>query len=285
MENKGGDTMIPFDFDYYRPNTFNDAIAIYNQVEQAGQKAIYYNGGTEIITFGRTNKMQSDVVIDIKGIPECHVNEMNDNQLIIGASVSLNKLAESKHFPLLGETVRKIADHTSRNKITLGGNLLSQLNYRESILPLLISSSNVCIISSDGEQIIPIEKLLESGISPGSILAQIYIDYDFIHCPYISVRRTRLSKIGYPLVSIAAIKWNGKIRLAVSGLCAHPFHSKEMESILNELDTPVSERVNKALTYIPMDILDDILGSAAYRRFMFEQSVLDVLELFKEEIV
>ena len=91
-------------------------------------------GGTEFITFARTNKKKPDVVIDIKGIPECMRLEVIGDELIIGAAVSLTTIVESNLFPLLGETLQRIADHTSRNKITIGGNLNSHFIYREGIL-------------------------------------------------------------------------------------------------------------------------------------------------------
>ena len=58
---------------------------------------------------------------------------------------SLNKITDSKLFPLLGQTVKQIADHTSRNKITIGGNMNSELIYTESVLPLLLVDAKVKI--------------------------------------------------------------------------------------------------------------------------------------------
>ena len=111
---------------------------------------MFYSGGTEFITFARVNKLRADAVIDIKGIPECNVLEIHGDQLVIGAAVSLNKITDSKLFPLLGQTVKQIADHTSRNKITIGGNMNSKLIYKESVLPLLLVDAKVKI--TEGER-------------------------------------------------------------------------------------------------------------------------------------
>ena len=118
-------------------------------LSEQGKMPCYFSGGTEFITFARVNKLNADAVIDIKGIPECNVLEIQGNQLVIGAAVSLNKITDSKLFPLLGQTVKKIADHTSRNKITIGGNINSELIYRESVLPLLLSDAKVKITNGN----------------------------------------------------------------------------------------------------------------------------------------
>ena len=44
--------------------------------QRTREKAMYYFWWNRIITFARVNKLRADVVIDIKGIPECNVLEI-----------------------------------------------------------------------------------------------------------------------------------------------------------------------------------------------------------------
>ena len=60
-------------------------------------------------------------------------------------AVTLTNIAEKNYFPLLSLAVKRIADHTIQDKITLGGNLLGTIIYKEAILPLLLSNSRVVI--------------------------------------------------------------------------------------------------------------------------------------------
>ena len=83
--------------------------------------------------------------------------ELHGDQLVIGAAVSLNKITDSKLFPLLGQTVKQIADHTSRNKITIGGNMNSELIYKESVLPLLLVDAKVKIAKGSEEEIVSLD--------------------------------------------------------------------------------------------------------------------------------
>lgn len=119
--------MIPYDFDYYRPNSIQEALTMYQTLKHAGRKPMYFSGGTEIITLGRVDWVYTDAVIDLKGIPEYHVLFKSESRLILGAGLSLVQIEEANPFPLLSETASEIADHTARTKITLGGNICAQI--------------------------------------------------------------------------------------------------------------------------------------------------------------
>ncbi|HBI03795.1 MAG TPA: xanthine dehydrogenase [Paenibacillaceae bacterium] len=272
--------MIPFDFAYYKPTSIPEALETLDTVTRDGQKAMIFNGGTEFITFARMNKIVADAVIDIKGIPDCQVIEIQGDDLIIGSGVPLNKIAESGLFPLLGETVKQVADHTSRNKITIGGNLCSQLMYREGILPLLLADARVKIAGKEGEMTLPLEEIfnMEITLHPNHFLVQIIIDQAFANCPYVSLKKTRLSKIGYPLVSMAALEKDNRIRIAFSGLCEYPFRSLALENSINETNLTVENRITKALAHLPSSPVNDMLGSGVYREFLCKRMLEEVIQ-------
>lgn len=276
----GGGTMIAFDFEYYKPSTIQEAIETFGKVHRQKEIPMFYSGGTEFITFARVNKLSAHAVIDIKGIPECKVLEFHGDQLIIGAAISLNKITNSKLFPLLGQTVKQIADHTSRNKITIGGNMNSELIYKESILPLLLVDAKVKIKNDKKEKILPLDSIFTKQLKlrPGELLLQILIDKNYIDLPYVCIKKTKISKVGYPVVSIAAIVKDKKIRVAFSGVCEYPFRSGEIEAILNDSTLSISERVEKAIAHLPSKIVDDIQGSSEYRAFVLKNVLLDAME-------
>ncbi|MBM4236775.1 MAG: xanthine dehydrogenase, partial [Firmicutes bacterium] len=131
--------MIPFDFDYYLPQTAEEAVTLFTRLELDEKKPIYYAGGTEIITFCRQQTITPGALIDLKNIPETTVFEKVNDQLVIGANLSLSRIAEENHYPLLSVVVKKIADRTVRNRLTIGGNICGRLPYREALLPLLLT--------------------------------------------------------------------------------------------------------------------------------------------------
>src|SRR5699024_5880653 len=115
-----------------------------------GKKPVYFSGGTEIITLGRLNYLYTDAVIDIKDIRECRTFQYQDENLVIGAANTLLEIEKSNFFPLLNRNVEEIADHTTRNKVTLGGNICGNIFYREAVLAFLVTNSKVVIASKDG---------------------------------------------------------------------------------------------------------------------------------------
>ena len=63
--------MIPYDFEYYKPETIEEATLLYLELKIQGKKPIYYGGGTEIISMSRSFNRYTEAIIDIKGIVEC----------------------------------------------------------------------------------------------------------------------------------------------------------------------------------------------------------------------
>src|SRR5690625_4959595 len=123
--------MISFDFEFYQPTTIVNAINLFQQVKSTGKKVMFYGGGTEFISRARRNEINVDVVIDLKEIPECNVFDRENDEFIIGSTVTLNQIADEKMFPLLGDVCKEIATRTERNKITIGGNVVSNLPCKE----------------------------------------------------------------------------------------------------------------------------------------------------------
>ncbi|CAG9613013.1 hypothetical protein BACCIP111899_02208 [Bacillus rhizoplanae] len=271
--------MIPFDFEYYRPNSIQEAIQLFHQLDKEGKTPLYYGGGTEIITMGRLQRIRTKAVIDIKDIPECNVCEWKDDKLLLGATLTITNVQEAKVFPLLGETAGRAADRTARNKITIGGNVAGRIRYREAVLPFLLADSTFVIAGTEGLKYVPAHQafIKTLQLQKGEFLVQIITEQRYVTAPYYSVKKRQLEKIDYPLVTVAAMKYGDEIRMACSGLCAFPFRSLMIEAALNNKHIPLEKRIERALTHIPDPVLDDIRGSRAYRTFVFQYVLHDML--------
>jgi CO/xanthine dehydrogenase FAD-binding subunit len=269
--------MIPFNFEYYKPSSIAGAVEAFQTARDLRKTAVYYSGGTEFITFARTHKLHADVVIDLKGIPECNALELDENDLMIGAGVSLNKISESGLFPLLGETLKRIADHTSRNKITLGGNINSRLMYREGILPLLLADAKVKIAGKDTPVALDQVFHQEITLEPNAFLAQITVDRTYLKLPFSTMKRTRFSKVGYPVATVAALMKDEEIRIAFSGVCDFPFRSPAIEALINDTSLSIEKRIEEAITHLPAPLVHDMHASAEYRRFVLKNLMTETL--------
>jgi CO/xanthine dehydrogenase FAD-binding subunit len=218
-------------------------------------------------------------VIDIKHIPECRTLEVGQHELVLGAALSLTTIEEANPFPLLTKTASEVADRTARNQITLGGNICGQIFYREAVLPLLLADSQVVIAGKNGLKQCSIHDVFQQHIrlEPGEFLVQIKVDRSYVSLPHTHRKRRKQGEVGYPLVTVAALKKDEQLRIAFSGVCPFPFRSKAVEEQLNVRHLPLNDRIHEAIQALPRPILDDIEGSAEYRLFVLKQTLFDMI--------
>ncbi|WP_199619199.1 FAD binding domain-containing protein [Paenibacillus alkalitolerans] len=277
--------MIPYDFAYFKASTAEEAVELYRSLHAQGKQPVYYSGGTEIITLGRLSEVYTEAVIDIKGIAECHTLRLDRNELVMGAAVTLTKLQESNLFPLLGQAVGEIADHTARNKITLGGNICAQIYYREAALPLLIADTDVVVAGTNGRRRIPLNSIFDKRpqLEAGELLLQLITPSEYLGLPYYCIKKRRQWDVGYPLITVAALKKEDKIRVSFSGVCRFPFRDERIEECLNDTRLNPEARIERAIQHLPRPVSDDVEGSPEYRIFVLKNTLLDVLQALEGE--
>lgn len=274
-----GYSLLSSNIDYYKPTTIKEALELFYFLKAKNKRPIYYAGGTEIITLSRLNLVETDALIDIKELKECQLFEFNETYLISGAVISLTEIEEKNLFPLLSKTSMEIADRTARNKITLGGNLCGQIFYREAILPFLLCDSQVVVAGYNGVEAFPINQIFNQNLQlqDGQILIQLLTEKKYINLPFMSIKKRQQWDTGYPLLTIASIKSDNQLRFAFSGLCPFPFRSKQMEAELNNTNLSVEERIQKAIQFIPGEVLDDVEGSKEFRLFVLKNTVEEIM--------
>lgn len=276
--------MISFNFKYYKPDTIQEAVSIYREFDSKNKKVLYYGGGTEIISFGRKNDIYADAVIDIKNIKECWVMGVSDNELYIGAGITLTEISESEVFPLLSKVAGFAADHTIRNKITLGGNICGKIIYREAVLPFLVSDSTAVIAGYSGIRRVPLNEIFNKNLQleRGELLVQLITDLKYLDLPYTAVKKTKISKIDYPIVSVAALKNDDYIQIALSGVLPYPFRSYETERAINDKSMSINTRVEDAVRTFKNEIMNGITASSEYREFVTKNTIADIITELEE---
>jgi len=116
--------MIPGKFEYYRPGSLNEAVALLSKL---GEDARPLAGGHSIIPLMKTRLATPEHLIDLSGIAGLKAIEHEGNALKIGAMASQFELIHSdliaRHIPIIPETSLLIADPQIRYKGTIGGNV------------------------------------------------------------------------------------------------------------------------------------------------------------------
>ncbi len=275
--------MIPFDFEYYKPASVQEAVDAFSELEAAGKTPVYYGGGSELISMARVGNVAFGAVIDIKGIPECNGPRFDQNNLLLGSALTLSDIVESGFFPLMGKIAGRIADHTMQCKITLGGNLAGTIIYRETVLPLLLTDSHIVLAGKNGLRTCPVGQIFSERLllPKGEFVVEAVVDQTYLQLPYFHIKKTKNEKIDYPLITMAGLKKDGHIRIAFSGLKNYPFRDSTVEGILNDGNLNFSERADKITEMLSGAILDNLAGSAEYRKFVLKNTLVNVLEMME----
>jgi CO/xanthine dehydrogenase FAD-binding subunit len=272
--------MIPFGFSYLRPDTLAEAVAAHRAFAQAGKAALYYGGGSEIITMSRVGAIRPDAVIDVKNIPELNVLSSDHAALTLGAALTLNRIKESKLFPLMTLACGRIADHTNQCRITLGGNLCGSIIYRETSLPLLLADAEVAAFGPEGERKMPFRRVFDGRmrLKPGELLTQVRVPGWALSARHAHIKKTARDKIDYPLVNVTALLADDVLRCAFSGISDAPFRSAGVEAILNDRNAPAGDRAARAAAALSACARGDAEASREFRLFAAKNTLKTLLE-------
>lgn len=278
--------MIPFDFEYYRPNTLKEAFDCYWKLASAHKNPRYYSGGTELISMARVSSIVFDAVIDLKEIPECRQLALSNGEFVIGSAVTLTQIAEQPFYPLLSKTVKRIADHTIQGKLTIGGNLAGTIKYREAALPLMICDCNVKLMTQRGLTEVPFMQVFDGrlNLEEGEFLVSVSVGEYELHFPHCHVKKTKVDKIDYPLISMAATKAanrNGTvIRAAIAGYADRPVLLPA--DLLNDESMDLEKRIKKTIKTVNDECEGDLSGSKEYKEFVLENILGEMYREFAD---
>ena len=150
--------MIPHDLVYYRPGSIDEALEAFSQAAVEGMEPAYFGGGTEVVTSIRDGRAAPRALIDLRGVLETQGIGEDGGEIRYGASVSLGTVCRDERFPLLARAASGVADHSVRNTITLGGNVVGRLPYRETVLPFLVAGGRAEIRGPAGGRMLPLER-------------------------------------------------------------------------------------------------------------------------------
>jgi carbon-monoxide dehydrogenase medium subunit len=154
------------DTQYLAAKTIDEAVLAHNQ---ANGSARFLAGGTDLLVQIKSGIKKPDLVIDVKKIVELNsIDEVSENEFVIGASVSGANLNRKEKFaslwPGVLEAFRLIGSEQIQGRASLGGNLCNGSPAGDSV-PALIAAGCVAVIAGpDGRKELPIE---EFHVGPG----------------------------------------------------------------------------------------------------------------------
>src|SRR5271155_2778191 len=172
--------MIPPSFEYLRPKTLPEAVAM---LQQHGEEAKILSGGQSLIPMMKLRLARPGFLIDINRIAGLSYVKEEDGLLKIGGLKREAELEASlvvrTRYPILLDTAHVIADPQVRNMATVGGNLAHGDPANDHPATMVALGAEVVATGAKGERVIPIEEffltLFSTALQHDEILTEIRI--------------------------------------------------------------------------------------------------------------
>lgn len=228
--------MIPAQFDYHRPASLADALAL---LARHGDDARPLAGGHSLIPAMRLRLAEPRVLVDLSRVKELQGITEQDGAISIGAMTTHAELAMSallaKKCPLFAEAARQIGDIQVRNKGTIGGSLAHADPAADWPPVVLALDAELEIAGSGGTRKVPATRfftdIMQTALKPGEVLRAIRVKPTGVSVAY---EKTEQKASGFALCGVAAVidRAADRIAVAVTGVAATPYRAVEVERAL-----------------------------------------------------
>ena len=170
--------MIPPAFDYSRPQTLSEAVAL---LQQYGDTAKILSGGQSLIPMMKMRLARPEYLIDINQIADLRYIKEDNGYLKIGgltreADLESSELIRSK-YPIILDTASVIADPQVRNLATVGGNLAHGDPANDHPATMLALEAEVIAVGPHGARSIPVKEfflgVFTTALEHGEILTEV----------------------------------------------------------------------------------------------------------------
>ena len=265
-------TMRPAKFEYHRPTSLDEAIALLGEVE--GSRPIA--GGHSLLPMMKLRLATPAALIDLGGIPGLDGIEGNGD-LTIGALATHASVAASEVAigiaPVVPETAALIGDRQVRNLGTMGGSVAHADPGADYPIVLKALGATITATGSSGEREISADDFFrgffETALEPGELVTSVKVPATPAGTGAAYLKHAHPAS-RYTVVSVAAVVSveNGSCtsaRVTVGGLTAPPVHVAA-ESLVGGPGS--EEAIAAAAEKVPESLPDpagDTYASGEYR--------------------
>ena len=264
-------------FDYQEPTTLKKAFSL---MQKHGDDARVIAGGTSLIIMMRQRLLTPKVVISLGRIPKFdRVAYSSKDGLRIGAGARHRDIelssAVKKHYPLLHETFRKVAQPRIRNMGTVGGNLAGGDPLTDPGASLIALDAEVTLTSIKGQRILRLDEFFidyyQTAMEPGELLTQIHVPPPqrpgWSHIKFTPRSIEDFATVGVAITLQANNGTCDDSRIGLNSVASTIVRARKAEEVLRGkpiTDTNLQEMGEVAAT--ECDPTDDNRGSAEYKR-------------------
>ena len=263
-------------FDYQEPTTLKKAFSL---MEKHGDDARVIAGGTSLIIMMRQRLLMPKIVISLGRIPKFDRIAYNAKEgLRIGAGARHRDIelsaAVKKHYPLLHETFRKVAQPRIRNMGTVGGNLAAGDPLTDPGASLIALDAEITLTSSKGQRTLPLDEFFidyyQTALEPGELLTEIRVPPPqrpgWAHIKFTPRSVEDFATVGVAVTLKASNGTCEDIRIGLNSVASTIVRARKAEEVLR--GKPISDAALQEMGEVAAtecDPTDDNRGSAEYK--------------------
>jgi len=158
------------------PKSLADAVAL---LAGANGAARVLAGGTDLLIQMRSGRLQPELLVDVKGIPEMRSIAAESGGFRFGAAVSCMELVEHAAFartwPGLTDAVKLIGSIQVKGRATVGGNLCNASPAADSVPALIAAGAVASIVGPGGRREARVEDIAtgpgKTSLAKGELVA------------------------------------------------------------------------------------------------------------------
>jgi CO/xanthine dehydrogenase FAD-binding subunit len=266
-------------FDYAAPGSLEEALKLL----AAHPGALLLAGGTDLLVQLRAGRKQTDLVVDLKRIPELTEIRYEPGQgLTLGAAAPCYRIYGDRQvkeaYPALAEVANLIGGTQIQGRASIGGNLCNAAPSADSI-PLLIALGATCrIASAEGSREVRAEDFCSAPgrnvLAAGELLVSIHIPAAAAHsgARYLRFIPRNEMDIAVAGAGVNVVLEDGvfrSARIALASVAPTPLFVREAGEAL--AGKPVNAESITAAAEIARGAakpITDMRGTADYRRHL-----------------
>jgi len=274
--------MYPASFDYTRPATVDEAIAL---LARHGDAAKVLAGGHSLIPAMKLRLTRPQIVVDIGRIAGLSYIREDGGALAIGAMTTHADIEGSallkEKCPLLPETASHIGDVQVRNRGTIGGSLVHADPAADYPAAMLALDAEIVLASPRGRRTVGAADffvdLLQTATAPDEILVEIRVPVTAKSVAYV---KTEQKASGFALAGAAAVIGAHGVRIGITGVAAKAYRATAVEDVLATNGTPTPAGIALAATHAAdgVEPLGDIHASAEFRAHLAQVNTRRAIE-------
>jgi len=275
--------MIPAPFDYFRPQSLDEALGLLMEHDDAKVLA----GGHSLIPAMKLRLAQPKNVIDISHVTDLSFIREQDGRIVIGALATHYEIESSKllrdRCPLLSEVAPQIGDVQVRNKGTLGGSLVHADPASDWPAAILALDAELTIAGANGRRTVRAAdffvEMMQTAVQSNEILCAIQVPTTAKSVAYV---KSAQKASGFAIAGVATVvdKAGMSAAIGISGVAAKPYRAAAVERALaGEALTPQTLAAAAAKAAEGIDPLSDIHASTEFRAHLAQINTRRALEL------